>query len=173
MRAGFGAERGGAPWFEAAIRTFARNVAVVRIRKLAGAGRVVGALLLAGVCAVHVNWATGSAWPARDRAALSRAVIGSDTLPGPGACLAVAGLLAIASALVAGFPRRAPGLRRVGAGVVAGVLFARGAVGLFGAMPHDRRCAVFARWNRRFHSPLCLLLALLATCGACASGEER
>jgi Protein of unknown function (DUF3995) len=129
------------------------------------AARGVGASSLLFLAAVHANWATGSAWPAHDRAALARAVIGAENLPGTAACIAVASLLALASALVAGWPRDGSQLQRAGAAGVAFVLLARGAAGLSGVMPQERS-PIFKRWNRRAYSPLCLALGALAATGA-------
>jgi len=130
--------------------------------------RTAGAGSLLFLAAVHANWARGSAWPARDRASLARAVLGSETLPGAGPCIAVAALLAAASALVAGWPKDGSPVQRSGAAGVAVILIARGAAGLAGLMPQERS-PIFKRWNRRAHSPLCLALGALAATGALRS----
>jgi len=134
---------------------------------IAGA-RVAGSTLLLFLAAVHANWARGSPWPARDRVSLARAVIGSETLPGAGPCIAVAGLLATASALVAGWPKDGSPVQRAGAAGVAVILVARGAAGLAGLLPQERS-AIFKRWNRRAYSPFCLALGALAAAGALRS----
>ena len=109
---------------------------------------------LGAIGALHVVWATGSPWPMRDRRLLTDAVVGSDgdQPPPPSACLAVAGLLATAAALVAGRPRALPRLSRVGAGAVVAVLATRGALGLAGRTDMLSPGSVserFRRWTGR------------------------
>jgi hypothetical protein len=89
-------------------------------------------------------------------------------MPSATACLAVATLLTVAAGLVAGLPRRAPRLRRVGAAGVVVALAVRGIAGVAGIVPEQRASAAFARWDRRLYSPLCLFLA-----GLCAAGVAR
>src|SRR3954447_2153638 len=83
---------------------------------------------------LHAAWAVGSSWPARDRGALGELTAGrSDgSVPGARACMAVAGMLTSAAALVAGRPRRLPRTRRAGAVGVAAVLAVRATCGLGG-----------------------------------------
>ena len=117
-----------------------------------------GLLAIAGV---HVVWATGSSWPMRDGDALAQTAGGGRSHTAT-ECLAVAGLLTTASALVAGHPRRAPRLQRAGAGTVAAVLATRGAFGLAGrtdALVPGSSSARFRRLDRRYYAPLCLVLA--------------
>ena len=141
-----------------------------------GTVRTLGMGGLLAVAAVHAGWAAGSPWPLADRRELARAVVGGERMPPATACLAVAALLTVAAGLVAGFPRRAPGLRRLGASGVVAALAARGLVGAAGLTPGlvrrlspERRVSgEFARWDRRLYSPLCLLLA-----GLCAAGVPR
>jgi hypothetical protein len=120
---------------------------------------------LAATGALHAVWAR-SPWPLRTRAEFADAVVGVEErrAPSPAACVAVAGLLgagaylvgARAGALPAAGPRW---LRRAGAGTVAGVLLARGSAGpvLFtsGRVERSER---FLRLDRRYYSPLCLVL---------------
>ena len=117
-----------------------------------------GLLAIAGL---HGVWATGSSWPMRDGDALAQSAGGGRSHTAA-ECLAVAGLLTAASALVAGRPRRAPWLRRTGAGTVVAVLATRGAFGLAGrtdALVPGSSSARFRRLDRRYYSPLCLALA--------------
>ncbi len=125
-----------------------------------------GAGALLAVATLHVNWARGSAWPARDERALAQAVIGRDAMPSAPACLTVAALLTVGAALVAGWPRRWPRAQRLGAAGVATTLVGRGLIGFTGLMPQGRASLMFARWNRRLYSPLCLALAGLCIAGA-------
>lgn len=123
--------------------------------------RTLGAGGLLAVAAVHANWARGAAWPAPDRHTLADAVIGRKEMPGTVLCLAVAGMLTVGAALVAGEPRHLPRLQRFGAAGVVATLALRGAVGFTGVMDAGRMSPTFARWNRRVYSPLCLALAAL------------
>jgi hypothetical protein len=129
------------------------------------ATRTVTVVSLASLAALHVAWAAGSSWPAADRAALADAIGGFSDVPGPIACGAVAALLALAAACVAGRPQTVAPLARAGSGVVAFVLSARGAAGIAGVMPHDRRSARFAALNRRVYSPICIALGLASLAG--------
>jgi hypothetical protein len=134
------------------------------LESLSTAAAAAGLLAIAGL---HVVWATGSAWPMRDRRLLTDAVVGSDAdePPSAAACLAVAALLGTAAALVEGRPRALPRLRRLGAGAVVAVLGTRGALGLGGRTDVLSRGSVserFRRMDRRVYSPLCLSLAALA-----------
>ncbi len=128
--------------------------------------RSIGAGGLLAVAGIHAGWGLGSPWTASDERSLARAVIGDDRMPPAEACFAVAALLASASALVAGYPRSLPRLRRVGVSGVAATLAARGLIGAFGLMPRQQRdYDTFAWWDRRLYSPLCLTLALLCAFG--------
>ena len=130
-----------------------------------GMARRLGVAGLLAVAAVHANWARGSAWPLADRHQLARAVAGRAEMPPAAACLAIAGLLSVAAGLVAGVPRGAPRLRRLGATGVVAVLTARGVLGAAGLTPQQADSATFAHWDRRLFSPLCLALA-----ACCAAG---
>jgi hypothetical protein len=117
---------------------------------------------LAAIAGVHVAWAGGSSFPFTDRDELADAVAGRESNPSPGACLAVAGLLTAASALVAGAPIAPRAVRRLGVATVAGVLATRGLAGLSGrtdALSPGSTSVRFRRLDRMFYSPLCLALA--------------
>jgi Protein of unknown function (DUF3995) len=114
---------------------------------------VASAALLA-ISGLHVAWGLGASWPRIDREPA-----------GSMACFAVAGLLGVAAGLVAGRPRRAPGLSRLGARAVTAVLATRGAFGMAGRtdlLASGASSAGFRRMDRRVYSPLCLALAALA-----------
>jgi Protein of unknown function (DUF3995) len=122
---------------------------------------------LAAIGALHVVWATGSSWPAGDRDTLADQMAGQPPggVPSAAACLAVAGLLGTAAALVSGRPRRAPFVSRAGSAGVVGVLLTRGTVGLAGRTDLLSPGAVspaFRRRDRHYYSPLCLALAACA-----------
>jgi hypothetical protein len=80
------------------------------------AARSSAVVTLAAIGAVHVAWGSGSAWPMTSRADLSDAVLGAPGLEGDaaGACHAVAGVLGVAAALVAGGPAPLERQRRRG-----------------------------------------------------------
>ncbi|WP_221090792.1 DUF3995 domain-containing protein [Deinococcus aquaedulcis] len=121
---------------------------------------LLAAMGLIGVGLLHVAWGMGSPWPARTPEALARAVVGgmSGGLPGLGPCLVVAGLLFVGALLVVWAPQ-GPALVRLGAGLVAAVLLARGIAGfLMATLSPAFRVQPFHRWNMWLYSPLCLLL---------------
>jgi uncharacterized protein DUF3995 len=81
------------------------------------------------------------------------------------ACFAVAALLGVAAGLVAGRPRRAPHLSRLGARTVTGVLATRGAFGIAGRtdlLASGASSKRFRSMDRRVYSPVCLTLAALS-----------
>ena len=124
-------------------------------------------LVLAFLGALHVAWALGNPWPARDRDALAPLVVGTrsvGTMPGRGPTVVVAVLLFTAAVLVwaAGGLVPVPGapLARVGAAGVGVVLALRGLVGFADERLRPAiRGTPYARWNVRLYSPLCLALA--------------
>jgi hypothetical protein len=127
------------------------------------------ATMLAGIGALHVAWGRGSSFPFRDRAALADTVVGSDTVPGPSASFAVAGLLGLAAGLVADVLPVPPTLRRVGVVGVATVLATRAAFGFAGRTERlvaGSNSPRFVTADRRVFAPLCAALAA----GALVSG---
>src|SRR4051794_21030031 len=100
----------------------------------APAPQTASAAALAAIAGLHLVWATGSPWPAADRDELADRMAGraAGAVPSAAACVAVAGLLSTAAALVAGRPRRFPVLSRLGSAGVVAVLTTRGALGLAG-----------------------------------------
>jgi hypothetical protein len=114
---------------------------------------IASAALLA-ISGLHVAWGLGASWPRIDREAA-----------GPVASFAVAGLLGVAAGLVAGRPRRAPRLSRLGARTVTGVLATRGAFGMTGhtdLLASGASSERFRNMDRRVYSPVCLTLAALS-----------
>ena len=121
---------------------------------------------LAGIGAVHVAWAAGSAWPFADRERLARAIdgVGADRFPSAAMSLGVAGLLFTAAALIAAHERGRGGqVARLGAAGAAVTLLGRGVVGLArpGLLPAGD-APPFARLNATVYSPLCLALGAAA-----------
>jgi hypothetical protein len=124
-----------------------------------------GVLLAIG--GLHAVWATGSRWPLPDHDRFADAITGRPTgrTPGAVACLTVAGLLGAASALVAGHPRSAPRLSRLGSAGVVTVLTVRGSLGLAGRtdlVSPGSSSERFRELDRRIYGPVCLALAALA-----------
>jgi Protein of unknown function (DUF3995) len=120
------------------------------------------AVALAGIGALHVAWGFGASFPFRDRAALADTVVGNDSVPGRGASLAVAGLLGLATGLVADVLPVPAGLRRVGVAGVATVLAGRAAFGFAGRtgrLVRGSDSPRFAKADRRVYAPLCTALA--------------
>jgi len=124
--------------------------------------RVLTSSVLAAIAGLHVAWARGSSFPFADHDALAESVVGTEGVPSSGACVAVASLLTVATALVAGAPIGPRRLRRAGVATVAGVLTVRGVAGLSGrtdVLSPGSTSARFRRLDRVFYSPLCLALA--------------
>jgi hypothetical protein len=124
-----------------------------------------GFLALAGL---HVVWATGSSWPLADEGELLDEVVGrpGGKAPSPAACLAVAGALTTAAALVSGQPRSRPRLSRIGSTAVVAAFTVRGALGLAGRtdlLVEGSSSAAFRARDRRIYAPTCLALAALST----------
>ncbi len=124
------------------------------------------AIVLLLVGALHVVWMF-SPWPLRTREEFARRVVDVpvEKLPTPSLTAVVALLLGVAGYLVvarAGLVTVVgPGwLPAVGTGGVAAVLALRGAGGL---VMSTRRSTEFARLDRRYYSPLCLVLAVSCT----------
>jgi len=115
---------------------------------------------LGAIGLLHVWWGIRPRGSSTGRA--TDAVVGSATPPSRAACFAVAGLLGIASAGVAGRPRRP---RWISRGIQLGVattLATRGAFGLAGRtdlLVPGSTSPTFRRWDRRVYAPLCLALA--------------
>lgn len=120
------------------------------------------ATTLAALSALHVAWATGSAFPADHRDELADLVAGTNEMPPARECLAVATLLGVAAGVVAG-PRCLPEtVRRLGCLTVASVFGVRAVLGASGYTrlivpwtPSER----FERLDRRYYAPLCAALA--------------
>lgn len=146
-------------------RTLSRGVRALRwamsppASVSAGVAARVAGLGLLGAGAMHALWAAGVTWPARDAVGLARAVVGVSTLPSPGACLAVAGLLGVGAALLE-LARRGHPLGRVGAVAVGAVLALRGLGGVVvSGVGFANPTAPFRSLDLAVYSPLCLVLA--------------
>ena len=148
------------------------------------AGYVAGGLVgLLGL--LHLVWALGAPWPARDREQLAAYVM-PQVMPGQGArarlrgdfpsramtLAAMCAFFAMSACLVAPeiVARLLPGARWLVLGIAA-VFALRGGGGLlFWSRRREstRRAAPspFFRYNRRFYSPACLVIATLAAVSA-------
>jgi hypothetical protein len=125
---------------------------MVRLARSAAAGT------LAALGVVHGVWATGSAWPARDRRQLANLVAGKEMMPGRAWCTVVACGLATSGALVAGVGGERS-VARVARVVVCGAFLVRGGAGVTGSTHHLvpwTPAAEFVRRDRRWYGPLCL-----------------
>ena len=118
---------------------------------------------LIGIAGLHVAWGRGASFPFATTADLTDAVVGNDVVPSPAACYAVAGLLGVSAAAVAGVPRRDAPLRRLAVTGTASVLTVRAAFGFAGrtdALVPGSTSVRFRRNDRRLLAPLCAALAV-------------
>jgi len=114
------------------------------------------------IAGIHVAWGRGSSFPFATTGELTDAVVGNDVVPSPAACYAVAGLLTVASAAVAGLPVPTRRLRPVTVLGVAATLAVRATAGFAGrtdALVPGSTSPRFRRNDRRVLSPLCAALA--------------
>lgn len=129
-----------------------------------GPAPVAAAATLTALAGLHVAWGMGSAFPASGRADLADAVGGSDTVPGPAACFAVAGALLGAAGVVTGAVRTGAPVLRAGAATVAVAFAARAVMGVTGATvlvaPGGTTSERFRRLDHRLYAPLCAAIAL-------------
>jgi hypothetical protein len=124
-------------------------------------------LLLAGIAGLHAYWGLGGLWPAGSEQELLRTVIGDARrrrMPSPPLCgLVAAALLACAlwpPLLVAVPPGSAVRPLVVACGFAIAAVFAlRGAAGFVPAWRRMHPLEPFAGYDRRYYSPLCLLIA--------------
>ncbi len=132
-------------------------------------------LLLLGVgaiAAVHALWGLGSHWPEASEEALARSVVGDGRrrMPASWLCFAVALVLAIFAVwpiYALGFASDLVALQ--GSFVIAGIFIARGLAGYSRPWREHFTDEPFATRNRRYYSPLCLLLGMAYI--ALVSGE--
>lgn len=124
---------------------------------------VAGAVGLAGIAGLHAAWATGSSWPAADRARLADSVAGTTAMPDAAACWTVAAALALAAGVTAGIGGQHQLAVLARAGVTAALLL-RAATGLTGRThllvpwtPSQH----FVHLDRRMYGPTCALLGSL------------
>jgi hypothetical protein len=125
------------------------------------------AIILASIAALHAYWSRGGLWPAANEEDLVATVIGNaraKRMPSARLCL----LVACAIALTAAWPLLLIGVQ--GESAMRPLLLAGGFAimavfllrGLAGFLPAWRRLhprEPFASYDRRYYSPLCLLVA--------------
>jgi hypothetical protein len=145
-----------------------------------GWGDVAAAIAIAtlvAIAALHVAWALGASFPARDRSELVRLVVGAATareMPGRGATWGVAlGLLGMAAwtaALRGWLDVRASDAWLDAVAVAMVAIFAmRGIGGFFEIVLRPSiRGTPYVGWSRRLYSPLALVLAALIGCAMLA-----
>lgn len=119
-------------------------------------------VLLLAVSLAHLVWATGGAWPIREKSMLASVVIGR---PGVTEVPRLAALGVSIAALIAAIIAAALGDHDAGGvllnslGVLLGALFlARGAIGYTKGWRARYSVEPFAMLDRRNYSPLCLFL---------------
>jgi hypothetical protein len=118
---------------------------------------------LAAIGGLHVAWGRGSAFPFPDRAALADVVVGNKVVPGARESFAVAGLLGLASALVADalpVPRNLRSAAVLGVAAVLATRAAFGFTGNTGRLVPGSDSPRFVAADRRLFAPLCTVLAL-------------
>ncbi|KRE17194.1 hypothetical protein ASE66_30290 [Bosea sp. Root483D1] len=125
------------------------------------------ALLLSAIAGLHAYWGRGGLWPAASEPELIATVIGNagaKRMPSPGLCL----LVALAIAVTAIWPlllTQVPGtaslrpLLRLGGFAIMAVFLLRGIAGFLPAWRRLHPREPFASYDRRYYSPLCLLIA--------------
>lgn len=124
------------------------------------------AVILAIISGFHVYWALGGLWPGRNEAELVQTVVGqyrAESMPPRW----LTGIVALLLAIVAAWPLflASAFAQLVGSWAVMGVtlFFAwiflfRGLIGYSKMMRRRFSAQPFAAYNRRYYSPLCLLL---------------
>ncbi len=129
--------------------------------------------LLIPIAAIHVAWAAGSSFPAKDHDALVGLVIGAPVgspMPGPLAAVVVAiGLLAMAgwTAVLRGWMPTGlpPAWLHAGGFAMVAIFALRGIGGFFEVVLRPSiRNTPYMRWSRQLYSPIALLLASTIGC---------
>ena len=123
--------------------------------------------VLVAIGLLHLAWAFGLRWPARDEASLVALVVGrtrGGRMPSLAKGVLVAGAILSGAALVAlvGAPDLPPGLAIlvIAAYWLFGLVFVlRGLAGYVPAVWRYAEGTPFHRLNRLYYSPLCLLIA--------------
>lgn len=147
----------------------------MRKRALRTLARLVSWGALTGVGIVHLVWASGSPWPARNQAELASAVVGGDRVPSTASCAAVGAGAVITGAVTGGAlgeGRAVVGLRRmVGLGLLARAAVGGGvALDVLGLpAPSDR----FRELDKGYYRPLFAVLGIAVLIGAQRQRRKR
>ena len=127
-------------------------------------------VILVALAALHAWWGVGGRWPGHNELSLVELVIGrtrSMRMPGLIACMrvasalfAAAGLVALQSKVIAvDFGTAGNLLVQAGFWIAGAVFGLRGLAGFIPPVFAYAEGTPFASLNRRFYSPLCLLIA--------------
>ncbi len=134
-------------------------------------------VIVAAIALLHAYWAVGGLWPGATPADLSNIVVGrprARVMPAPRLTALVAAIITGGAAwplLLAPLVGRyiAPELAAAGTWALAAVFLLRGVAGFTPWMARRHSAEPFARYNRKYYSPLCLALGagflILATQG--------
>jgi hypothetical protein len=125
-------------------------------------------LIVGAIALLHFYWAAGGLWPGRTPKELAYIVVGNPRIAGmppPWLSALVATLIAGAAAwplLLAPVVSHhlAPSLAAAGSFGLAALFLLRGAAGYTAAMAKRHSAEPFASYNRKFYSPLCLVLGV-------------
>ncbi|TCR64877.1 DUF3995 domain-containing protein [Bosea sp. BK604] len=125
------------------------------------------ASVLAAIALLHAYWGLGGLWPAADEQALVRTVIGDPRrkrMPPPRLCWLVAGALLLTAAWPLLLARLSGDLlphwlvAGIGLAMMA-VFLLRGLAGFLPAWRVRHTLEPFSTFDRRYYSPLCLVIA--------------
>jgi hypothetical protein len=123
-------------------------------------------VVLVALAALHAWWGVGGRWPGHDERSLVALVVGrTHSMPGPTSCMLVASALFAAAGIVAlqaqsisvDFGGLGEKFVQTGFWCVCAVFSLRGLAG-FTAVFAYAQGTPFARLNRVFYSPLCLVI---------------
>ena len=135
---------------------------------------VISAILMV-IALVHLYWAMGGYWPAKDEDGLARTVVGNSagpkdqpyTMPARWLTLLIAILIFIAAffpLMWAGFfvpyPLH-PVIVMLGMWALASIFILRGVAGMLPFFDQFSPAEPFRSLNRKYYSPLCLLIGAL------------
>ena len=124
-------------------------------------------LLIGGVAAMHVYWASGGYWPAQQKDELAKTVVGAESEHMPPAFVTL--IVAVLIFLVGCLPLLSMGAihspipKSIELILMAGATIVFLTRGLVTYLPIADRYSVvepFVTFNRRYYSPLCVVLAI-------------
>jgi len=122
------------------------------------------ALVLAVIAGLHAYWGRGGLWPAASEEELIATVIGNaraTRMPSPSLCLLVALAIAVTAIwpLLLAYMAGSATLLQIGGFAIMAVFLLRGIAGYLPAWRRLHPREPFASYDRRYYSPLCLLIA--------------